>query len=460
MISENSASRLRAHFRGALLRPKEEGYDEARQVWNGAIDRKPAIVARCAGADDVALAVKFAREHDMPLTVRGGGHAVAGYAVADDALMIDLSLMKGIHVDPAGQTVRASGGVLLGELDRATQRFGLAVPSGIVSHTGVGGLTLGGGLGFTMRKYGLTVDNLMAATLVSADGELKHVTAETDEELLWGLRGGGGNFGVVTSFEYRAHALGPMVTGGPVFWPIEDAPEVLRHLRDFADEAPDDLGIVLFLRPAPPAAFIPQQYHGKPVMGVFLVWSGDPAEADAATAPIRRLGRPICDLFKVVPYLQLQSMLDGGNPHGVHYYWRSQRVPKLTDTVIDKLVDQTVSSPTPMSYIGGFAIGGAVTRVAPEATSVGKREAGFEINIVAAWHPAHPDPDQQVSWTRRGWEELQPHSSGVYANFLSDETPASVRRSFGGSLPRLTALKRRVDPTNVFSANANISPTP
>ncbi|MFJ7305895.1 BBE domain-containing protein [Streptomyces sp. NPDC099088] len=231
---------------------------------------------------------------------------------------------------------------------------------------------------------------------------------------------------------------------------------MLRYLRDFADDAPDELGIFLFLRPAPPAAFIPHEYHGKPVMGVFLVRSGDPAQADAAS--IRKLGRPICDLFKVVPYLQLQSMLDGGNPHGMHYYWRSRRIPTLTDSVIDKLVDQTVSSPTPTSYIGGFAIGGAVTRVAPEATAVGKREPGFEINIVAAWHPAHPDPDQQVSWTRRGRENLQPHSSGVYANFLSDEVPASVRRSFGDSLPRLTALKRRLDPSNVFSANANITP--
>ena len=254
---------LRSRFWGALLRPGEEGYDEARRVWNGAIDRRPALIARCAGADDVAVAVRFARERDLLVSVRGGGHAVAGHAVADGGLMIDLSLMKAVRVDPGARTARAAGGVLLGELDRATQRFGLAVPSGIVSHTGIGGLTLGGGLGHTMRRFGLTVDNLRSVDLVTAEGDPLHVDAWTEPELFWGLRGGGGNFGIATAFEYRLHPVGPVLLCGPIFWSLADAPEVLRHLRDFAPQAPDELGMVLFARLAPPGPRSPRSTTGS-----------------------------------------------------------------------------------------------------------------------------------------------------------------------------------------------------
>jgi hypothetical protein len=311
-LEDAALARLRTSFRGALLRSGEEGYDEARRVWNGAIDRHPALIARCAGADDVVAAVRFAGEHELLVSVRGGGHAVAGHAVCDGGLMIDLSATKAVRVDPQARTARAAGGVLLGELDRATQRFGLAVPSGIVSHTGIGGLTLGGGLGHLMRKHGLTVDNLLGVELVTAEGERMRVDAASEPELFWGLRGGGGNFGIATAFEYRLHPVGPMMLGGPIFWPIADAPEVLRFVRDFGPQAPDELSIVMFGRLAPPGPLVPPEQDGKPVLGLVPVWAGDPAEGLRAIAPLRRIGRPIAEMVRPLPFLFLQSMVDAG----------------------------------------------------------------------------------------------------------------------------------------------------
>jgi FAD/FMN-containing dehydrogenase len=288
-------SELRTRFRGALLRPDEDGYDEARQIWNGAIDRRPALIARCAGADDVVLAVRFARERELMLSVRGGGHAVAGHAVCDDGVMIDLSLMKAVRVDPSAPTARAAGGLLWSELDRATQPFGLATTGGIISHTGIGGLTLGGGLGHLMRRHGLTVDNLLAVELVTADAELVRVDAQTDPELLWGLRGGGGNFGIATAFEYRLHPVGPIVLGGPVFWARQHAPEVLRFLRDFAPNAPNELGISISLMNAPPAPFMPPDRVGTPVLALVLAWAGDLGSGERALAPLRAAAPPLAD---------------------------------------------------------------------------------------------------------------------------------------------------------------------
>ena len=450
---------LRGRFRGGLLRPGEEGYDEARRVWNGAVDRRPALIARCAGADDVVEAVRHARERDLPLSVRGGGHAVAGHAVSDGGLMIDLSPMKAVRVDPAARTAHAAGGVLLGELDRATQRFGLATPCGMVSHTGIGGLTLGGGLGHTMRKLGLTVDNLLGVDLVTAEGERLHVDAWTEPELFWGLRGGGGNFGIATAFEYRLHPVGPIVLGGPVFWPLADAPEVLRFVRDFASQAPDELGIALFARLAPPGPLVPPEQVGRPVLGLVPVWVGDPAEGLAVVAPLRRVGTPVADNLRPLPYLFLQSMADAGNPHGMHWYWRSQRVPELADDAIDVLCGLTDTITSPLSYTVGLVMGGAAGRVDPGATAVGERGNGFELSIVAGWPPADSDGERHVAWVRRGWTDLRPHATGVFSHFLSDEGAAGVEDAYGDRLKRLTALKDRYDPTNVFRMNANIPPS-
>lgn len=316
-------TQFRSSFRGALLRPGEEGYEQTRRIWNGAIDRRPALIARCVGADDVATAVRFGREHDLRISVRGGGHAVAGHAVCDDGMMIDLSLMKSVAVDPAARTAKAEAGLLWSEFDKATQPHGLATTGGIISHTGIAGLTLGGGLGHLMRKHGLTVDNLRSADLVTAEGESLHVDARTEPELFWGLRGGGGNFGIVTSFEYDLHPVGPIVLGGPIIWPLAQAPEVLRFVRDFADDAPDELGITVGARLAPPMPFLTPDQYGKPVVLLLLVWSGDVAEGRRAIEPLRGLGKPLADVVRPVPYLTIQSMLDGGAPHGMHYYWKS-----------------------------------------------------------------------------------------------------------------------------------------
>lgn len=458
-IASKLVETLRARFRGALLRPAEEGYDEARRIWNGAIDRHPALIARCAGADDVIEAVRFARERDLLVSVRGGGHAVAGHAVCDGGLMIDLSLMKSVRVDPAARTARAAGGLLWGELDRATQQFGLATTGGIISHTGIAGLTLGGGLGHLMRKHGLSVDNLRAVDLVTANSEQLHVDAETEPELFWGLRGGGGNFGIVTSFEYQLHPVGPMVLGGPIVWPLANAPEVLRFLRGFAPEAPDELGITIGARLAPPMPFLPAEQYGKPVVILLLVWAGDIAAGQRAIEPLRRLGTPLAEVVRPVPYLAIQSMLDGGAPHGMHYYWKSHRLPELSDEVIDVIVNRVESITSPFSQISGWAVGGAVSRADPDATAVGEREVGFEVNIVAAWPPPDSNGPRHTAWVREGWEALRPHSVGVYANFLSDEDAAGVEAAYGERLKRLVALKDRYDPTNFFRLNANIQPS-
>jgi FAD/FMN-containing dehydrogenase len=458
-IASKAVRELRTRFRGALLRPGEEGYEEARRVWNGAVDRRPALVARCAGADDVVEAVRFARDRDLPVSVRGGGHAVAGHAVVDGGLMIDLSLMKAVRVDPEARVARAAGGLLWRELDGATQQFGLATTGGIIGHTGIGGLTLGGGLGHLMRRHGLTVDNLLAADLVTADGERLRVDADGDPELLWGLRGGGGNFGIATAFTYRLHPVGPIVLGGPVAWGLEDAPQVLRFLRDFAPTAPDELGITMAMMLAPPAPFLPPRQVGRPVLILVLAWAGDLDNGEKATAPLRQLGSPIAELVRPVPYLALQSALDGGAPHGRHYYWKSHRLPGLPDDTIEALVERLEAITSPFSQIGGWAMGGAVSRVDPDATAVGEREVGFDVNIAAGWPPGDPSPGRHRAWVHQGWEALAPHSSGVYVNFLSDEGAEGVRTAYGRRLARLVALKDRYDPDNLFGMNANILPS-
>lgn len=450
---------LRKRFRGALLQPGEEGYDEARRIWNGAIDRRPMLIARCVGADDVVEAVRYARDRDLLVSVRGGGHAVAGHAVCDDGVMIDLSLMKGVQVDPAARTARAAGGLLWSELDRATQRFGLATTGGVISHTGIAGLTLGGGLGHLMRKLGLTVDNLLGVHLVTADAESAHVTEASEPDLFWGLRGGGGNFGIATAFEYRLHPVGPMVLGGPIFWPFAVARSVLDAAREIAATAPDELGIQLVLRRAPPAPFLPPDQYGQLIVGALLIWTGDPAAGAQVLAPLRAVAKPIADFVKPMPYVALQSLVDGGAPHGLHYYWKSHRLSSLSGDVIDRLLPLCESITSPLSQIGLWAVGGAASRVSADATAVGPRAAGFELNVIAGWLPNDDAPARHVAWVRGGWDALQPFGTGVYANFLSDEGASGVEAAYGARLARLTALKDRYDPTNFFRMNANITPS-
>jgi len=459
-ITERSPSAiddLRRHFRGALLRPGEEGYEEARQVWNGAIDRRPALIARCAGSDDVARAVRFARERDLPVSVRGGGHSVLGHGVCDDAMMIDLSLLKAVSVDPANRFARAAGGLTWAELDLATQRYGLATTGGSVSSTGIGGVTLGGGFGHLMRRHGLTVDNLRAVDLVTAEGQRLRVDAEHEAELFWGLRGGGGNFGIATAFEYDLHAVGPMVLGGPIFWPLAQAPEVLRVLREFAPDAPDELGVMLVANLAPPMPFLPPERYGTPVFGLVLLWCGDPAEGLRAIAPLRSIGTPIGDLIRPVPYRAVQSLLDGSAARGSGSYWRSTRLPDLSDPVIDAIVTRVETITSPLSLLNGWVIGGAASRVDPAASAVGDRETGFELRVIAVWRPDDPDSERHRAWVRDGWEALRGHGNGrQFATFLADE---NVDAAYGDRLARLVSLKDRYDPTNLFQFNANITPS-
>lgn len=458
-IDSSQLSTFRSRFRGALLRTGEEGYDEARRTWNGSIDRHPALIARCAGADDVVEAVRFARDQELIVSVKGGGHSIAGHAVCDDGLMIDLSLMKAVRVDPQAQTATGAGGLLWGEFDKATQAYGLATTGGLISHTGIAGLTLGGGLGHLMRKHGLTVDNLRAVDLVTAQGEQLHVDDDQHQELFWGLRGGGGNFGIATRFDYQLHPVGPMILGGPIFWPLDQAGEVLRAIRDFAPDAPDELGITVALTPAPPAPFTPPEMMGKPSCALILAWAGDPAEGMKVISPLRTIGKPFADVVSVGPYVALQQMLDGGAPHGRHYYWKAHRFPTLSDDVIGIFLDRMSDTTTPFAQINGWAIGGAVSRVDPDSTAVGHRDIGFEMSLTVGWMPNDPDGDRHRTWVRDGWEQLRPYGHGVYANFISDEGEAGLESAYGDRLKRLTALKDTYDPDNFFSLNANIPPS-
>jgi FAD binding domain/Berberine and berberine like len=449
---------LRSRFRGALLRPGEEGYGEARQVWNGAIDRHPALIARCVGTDDVRTVVRWAADRELPIAVRGGGHSVNGYGVCDDGVVIDLSLMKSAAVDPANHRVRAGAGLRWGEFDLATQRYGLATTGGSVSTTGIAGVTLAGGFGHLMRHHGLSVDNLRGAEMVTADGDLVCAGLDEDAELLWGLRGGGGNFGIVTALDYDLHAVGPMILGGPLFWSLDDAGAVLRFLREFASEAPDELGLLIVAMQAPPLPFLPPDRIGTPVFGLLVSWSGDIASGMAALAPLRAVGRPVADAIRPTPYRTLQSLLDSGAPPGVHSYWRSHRLGGMDDGVIDILADAVASATSPFSLVTGWSIGGAVSRVAPTATPVGPRPVGFELRFIANWQPGDGDPERHRSWVQRNWNALRPFSSGQYATFLADEGPEAVAAVYGENLARLTALKRRYDPSNLFHLNTNIPP--
>jgi FAD/FMN-containing dehydrogenase len=443
-------------FSGELVAPGDPTYDDARAIWNGAIDRRPALIARCRDAHDVAAALRLARERDLPIAVRGGGHGVAGLAVNDGGLVIDLEPMKGIAVDPTARRARAQGGVLWGELDAATQAHGLATVGGIVTHTGIAGLTLGGGIGWLMRRHGATVDNLGGAEMVTADGAI----VNADEELLWGLRGGGGNFGVVTEFEYRLHPVGPTVLAGPIYYALEDAPEALRHYRDFIAQSPDELTTIVNLRQAPPLPILPPEMHGRPVAAIIACWAGDPEQGERALQPLRRFGSPLIDLLAPRPYVELQSLFNPAVPHGWHYYWKSWELPPLTDAAIDALVAQAAAITSPRSYIIVFQLGGEMTRIGEADMAFGQRAEGHDVNINAVWLEDDPDADRHRAWARAAYAALEPHGLGrTYVNFLGDEGSDRVRAAYGAEkYARLQRLKRAYDPENLLRGNQNVVP--
>jgi FAD/FMN-containing dehydrogenase len=457
MATQGAVRRLH-RFDGELLGPGDAAYDEARTVWNGAIDRRPAIIARCTSPGDVAAAVRLARERELPVAVRGGGHSIGGLSVCDGGLVIDLSPMRQVVVDPAARTARADAGVLWGELDAATQAHGMATVGGIVTHTGIAGLTLGGGIGWLMRKHGAVVDNLLAADVVTVDGEA--IRATEDPDLFWGLRGGGGNFGIVTSFEYRLHEVGPDVLAGPMYFALEDAPEVLRFYRDFATEAPDELTTICNLRPAPPLPLIPEELHGRPVLMVGACYAGPLERGEALLRPLRRFGRPVVDAIGPRPYTELQRLFDPTVPHGWHYHWKTHELPPLEDRAIDLLCEQAARITSPRSYIIVFQLGGAVARVPADATAFTQRDAAHNVNINAVWLPDDPEPELHVRWADEAFQALAPVARPrAYVNFLADEPQQRVRAAYGPeTYDRLVALKRRYDPGNVLRLNQNIAP--
>src|SRR6266545_4155738 len=417
------------------------------------------LVAGCRGAGDVTAALRFAHQRGLPVAVRGGGHGVAGTAVCDNGLVIDIAPMRAISVDPAARTARAQAGLLWGEFDAATQAFGLATTGGQMSETGIAGLTLGGGLGWLMRRHGLTVDNLLSADVVLADG--RTVTADQHQHaaLFWALRGGGGNFGVVTSFTYRLHPVGPEVLAGPVIWAQEDAPEVLRFYREFAAQAPREVNSVVLLRKAPPLPFLPAELHGRPVIIVAMLALGVAEQAERLLAPLRAFGRPLLDMVSPCPYTIVQSMIDAGSPRGWHYYWKSAATGPLDDPIIDTIVEHSSRIRSPMSYSIVFQLGGAIADVPEDATAYSNRHAAHNVNINAVWLPHQPIGDQETEWTRQYFAALEPHQAGAYLNFLDRDDQERVRTAFGDeTYQRLRTIKARYDPDNVFRSNHNISP--
>jgi hypothetical protein len=451
---------LAANFSGELIQPQDLGFDAARQIWNGHVQRRPALIARCRGTADVMAAVRFCREYNLPASVRGGGHAVAGHAICDRGVVIDLSAMTGSRVDPLARTIQLQGGCLNAHLDRETQAFGLAATGGIVSHTGIGGLTLGGGLGHLMRKFGLAIDGLRCCDVITADGDCIMASEQENPELFWALRGGGGNFGIVTNFTFDLQPLGPTVLAGMVAWPMDQAPEVLRFLREFIAEAPDELGMMANLRLAPPLPIVPEELHGKPIVAFIATYAGPADEERQALAPIRQLPTPAFDAVTPKPYVAHQKMFDAAYPHGRHYYWKSHKLGPLTDAIIDIVVDHATQVTSPLSAIPIFCLGGAVARAPEESTAFPYRDASHDLNIVASWLPeAAGDANRHIEWVRGLFSALEPHSRGVYVNFTSDDASERVRQAYTGQQwTRLTALKAKYDPTNFFRMNANIPP--
>jgi hypothetical protein len=412
-LDTNAVNDLALDFRGDLVHPGEPAYDDLRRVWNGSIDRRPALIARCTGVADIRAALTFARRTGLPVAVRGGGHSFPGHSTCDGGLLIDLALLKGIRVDPVRRTARAQAGVLLGELDRETQAFGLAMPSGVVTHTGVAGLTLGGGIGWLMRKYGLSIDNLISVDLVTAEGELVTASEEVNADLFWGVRGGGGNFGIVTEFEFRLHPVGPIVYAGPVMWPMEQSAELLRFYRDWITGVPDELTTAVIHRWVPPLPAIPAEFHGRPVVMVVACYAGPVEEGEQVLAPLKAFAPPVLDLCTPKPYLALQSMLDASYPHGRWYYMRACDVAELSDEVIDIAVERGLAIDGPWTSYPIFQLGGAISRVGADATAFGGRSSGHTFNFVGA--TIGPDGfAEQRDWARQSWQALEPHQSGVY----------------------------------------------
>ncbi len=445
---------------GRLIRPDDADYDAARRVWNGAIDRRPALIVRCAEEADAAAALRYGRENGLPIAIRGGGHNVAGSAMCDGGVVIDYSEMRTVTVDVERRVAIVQAGALWGDCDQASQPVGLAIPGGIVTHTGVAGLTLGGGIGWTMRKYGLTSDNLLAVDMILADGTRARADRDSHPDLFWAIQGGGGNFGVVTSFEFGLRPIGPEVLAGPIIHPADRAADVLRFYRDFVADAPDELAVFVSLRTAPDLAWVPEELRATPVVMLIPCYVGDLEAGERVLRPLRQFGPPAADLVQCKPYIAHQGMFDPTVPHGWGYYWKSHFLPPLTDDCIDVLVAQAWQKQSWASYSLLFHMGGAVGRVPDGDSAFGGRSAAHAVNLNAAWTEggsSHPD----IDWVRRYWQALPPHATGgLYVNFLGNEGADLVRAAYGPNYDWLSEIKAIYDPDNVFRVNQNIVPNP
>lgn len=457
-LGEATLGELAQALRGELIRPGDPGYDEARSIWNGAHDRRPALIVRCHGVADVLKTVEFARSEGLPLAVRGGGHSIPGFSTVDDGILLDLAPMNGVRVDPGRRTVTAQGGCLWSDVDAETQAFGLAVTGGLVSTTGIAGFTLGGGIGWLVRRCGLTSDNLVGADIVTADGRYLHATEDENPELLWALRGGGGNFGVVTSFELRVHDVGPTVHSGLVFYRGEDVERVLHGFRAATSGAPDELSMALNMTTAPPAPFLPEEVHGKPIVAVLGVWSGRLEDGDAATRPFRELAPVVVDLFGPMPYTAMQTIIDPLYPRGMWNYFRSAFFEDLDDATAGALAGAYARVPNPVSELHIHHLGGVMGRVPADATAFGTRDRDYILNVVARSVDADGYP-AAIEWARAATEALGPDAA-AYVNFTGEASEDRVRASYPkDTYERLVAVKDRYDPTNLFRLNQNIRPS-
>lgn len=447
-----------AQISGGVIAVDHPDYEEARKIWNGMVDRRPALIARCRNEADVQAAVRFAAQRRMLVSVRGGGHHIAGNAVAEGGLMIDLSGMRGVRVDAQRRTAMVEPGALLGDLDREAQAHGLAVPLGINSTTGVAGLTLGGGFGWLTRRHGLAIDNLLSVRVVTADGQVRVASASSEPELFWALRGGGGNFGVATSFEFQLHPVGPEVYSGLVVYPFAQARQVLRAWRDFCAKAPDELSVWTVMRKAPPLPFLPESVHGQEVVIFALVWCGELSKGEQAVAPVLGFGEPVGSALGPTPYAGFQTAFDPLLAPGARNYWKSNNFKTLSDAAIERLIENAGKLPGPACEIFVAQVGGAMGRVKAEDTAFTGRDASFIMNVHGRW--SDPAEDDKVrNWARGVFQQAAPHATASgYVNFLTEDEAGRVAESYGINYPRLQAAKRRFDPDNLFRMNLNIAP--
>jgi FAD/FMN-containing dehydrogenase len=459
VVGEATAGELQAAVRGQVIRPGDNDYDEARAIWNAAHDKNPALIVRCAGTADVIKTVEFVRSQGLPLAVRGGAHSIAGFSTCDGGVVLDLSLMNAVRVDPQARRAVAQGGATWADFDHETQAFGLATTGGLVSTTGLGGFTLGGGIGWLLRKHGLTCDNLVSADVVTADGHLVHASAEQNSDLFWALRGGGGNFGVATSLEYALHRVGPTVLGGLVFFPGEAARQVLTGWRELTTSMPDELTSLVDLTTAPPVPFLPESVHGKPIVAVGAMYCGPQDSGEDVVAPLRTLAEPVADLLGPVPYAAMQQMLDPLWQAGAHNYFTSAMIDNLSDNAIDELIARWSAKPTPQSEIHIHHAGGAVERVSAAETAFAQRTSPYLLNVIARSVDG-VGFDGDTTWARDARAAMAGYGSdAMYVNFTGDAGADKVRASYPPeTYAKLVTVKRRYDPTNVFRLNQNIAP--